>query len=78
LRSHSLTSRLTLVGPSGNYPYRDAAAAVEVDGPYDQAFEEARKLVRPDKQKFEAEQARRFALLEAHWDVIVTAFDPKK
>ena len=58
--------------------YRDAAAAVEVDGPYDRAFEEARKRLRPDKKAFDAEQARRFALLEDHWDVIVTPFDPTK
>ena len=57
--------------------YRDAAAAVEVDGSYDQAFEEARKRLRPDKKTFDAEQARRFALLEDHWDVIVTPFAPK-
>ena len=57
--------------------YRDAPAAVEVDGPYDQAFEDARKRLRPDKKTFDAEQARRFALLEDHWDVIVTPFDAK-
>ena len=57
--------------------YRDASGAVEVDGPYDQAFEEARKRLLPDKKTFDAEQARRFALLEDHWDVIVTPFDAK-
>ena len=58
--------------------YRDASAAVEVDGSYDLAFEEARKHLRPDKKTFDAEQARRFALLEDHWDVIVTPVDVKK
>jgi hypothetical protein len=58
--------------------YRDAPSAVEVGGPYDQAFEEARKRLRPDKKVFDAEQARRFALMEDHWDVIVTPFEPHK
>jgi len=58
--------------------YRDAPAAVEIGGAWDQAWEEARKRLRPDKKTFDAEQARRFALLEDHWDVIVTPFEPEK
>jgi hypothetical protein len=58
--------------------YRDAPSAVEVGGPWDRAWEEARKRLRPDKAQFDAEQGRRFALLEDHWDVIVstTEFTP--
>jgi hypothetical protein len=52
--------------------YRDGPSAVEVGGSWDRAWEEARKRLRPDKKQFDAEQARRFGLLEDHWDVIVT------
>jgi hypothetical protein len=58
--------------------YRDAPAAVEIGGSWDQAWEEARKRLLPDKKIFDTEQARRFALLEDHWDVIVTPFEPGK
>jgi hypothetical protein len=56
--------RITLV-------YRDAEAAVGVGGPYDQAAEAATKRLFPDKATYEAEEARRFSLLDEHWDVIV-------
>ena len=52
--------------------FRDAAAAVLVGGPFDQALEAASARLYPDRTAFEAEEARRFALLEEHWDVIVT------
>ena len=52
--------------------YRDAPAAVVVGGKFDQAFEAAKARLYPDKAKLEAEEARRFALLDEHWDVIVT------
>jgi hypothetical protein len=58
--------------------YRDAPSAVEINGAWDQAWEEARGRLRPDKKTFDAEQARRFALMEDHWDVIVTPYDPTK
>lgn len=51
--------------------FRDAAAAVLVGGPFDQALEAASARLYPDRTAFEAEEARRFALLEEHWDVIV-------
>jgi xanthine dehydrogenase iron-sulfur cluster and FAD-binding subunit A len=52
--------------------YRDAASAVLVGGPFDQAFEAASRRLYPDRTAFDAEEARRFSLLEEHWDVIVT------
>jgi hypothetical protein len=52
--------------------YRDAPAAVVVAGAFDKAFEAAKAQLYPDKKKLEAEEARRFGLLEEHWDVIVT------
>jgi hypothetical protein len=52
--------------------FRDAASAVLVGGAFDQAFEAASQRLYPDRAAFEAEEARRFSLLEEHWDVIVT------
>lgn len=52
--------------------FRDAASAVLVGGEFDQAFEAASERLFPDRDRFEAEEARRFSLLEEHWDVIVT------
>lgn len=60
--------RITLV-------YRDAEAAVGAGGAYDQAAEAASKRLFPDKATHEAEEARRFSLLDEHWDVIVTPVD---
>ena len=51
--------------------FRDAASAVLVGGSFDQAFEAASRRLYPDRAAFEAEEARRFSLLEEHWDVIV-------
>ena len=51
--------------------YRDAASAVVVGGAFDQAFEAAKARLYPDKAAFQAEEARRFSLLEEHWDIIV-------
>jgi hypothetical protein len=51
--------------------YRDAAAAVLVGGAFDEAFEAAKARLYPDAKKLDADEARRFALLEEHWDVIV-------
>ena len=57
--------------------YRDAPSAVEVGGAWDEAWEAIRKRLRPDKKTYDAEEVRRFALLEDHWDIIVSSFDPK-
>ena len=53
--------------------YRDASSAVVVGGAFDKASEAAAARLYPDKAKLEREEARRFSLLEEHWDVIVTA-----
>ena len=52
--------------------FRDAASAIVVGGEFDQAFAAAQARLYPDKTAFQAEEARRFSLLEEHWDVIVT------
>ena len=52
--------------------YRDAPSAVVVGGAWDKAFEAAKARLYPDQKKLEREEAQRFALLEEHWDVIVT------
>ena len=51
--------------------YRDAPSAVVVGGAFDKAFEAAKARLYPDSAKLEAEEARRFGLLDEHWDVIV-------
>lgn len=56
--------RVTLV-------YRDAEAAVGVGGAYDRAVAAVTRRLYPDKAALAAEEARRFSLLEDHWDVIV-------
>jgi hypothetical protein len=52
--------------------FRDAASAILVGGEFDKAFAEAQKRLYPNKSAFDAEEARRFSLLEEHWDMIVT------
>ena len=51
--------------------FRDAAAAVS-DPEWDRLWGAARARLYPDKAAFDAEEDRRFALLEEHWDVVVT------
>ena len=55
--------------------YRDAPAAVVVDGAFDRAFDAVKARLYPDRKKLDAEEARRFSLLDEHWDVIVTSSD---
>ncbi len=55
--------------------YRDAASAV-LGSRFDKAFADAEARLYPDKAKFTAEEARRFSLLEDHWDVIVMPVSP--
>ena len=52
--------------------FKDAETAVGVGGPFDKASDAITARLYPDKAKFEAEEQRRFSLLEEHWDVIVT------
>lgn len=56
--------------------YRDAAAAIVPGGAFDQAFEAAKARLYPDQVAYEAEEARRFSMLDEHWDVIVTPVSP--
>ncbi len=51
--------------------FRDASSAVVVGGAYDKASEAVTARLYPDKKRFESEEAKRFSLLEEHWDVIV-------
>lgn len=53
--------------------YRDAPSAVVVGGAWDKAFDAAKARLYPNKAKLDAEEARRFGLLEEHWDVIVVS-----
>lgn len=50
--------------------FRDAAAAIS-DPRWDVLWEQARARLYTDKAAFDAEEDRRFAMLEEHWDVVV-------
>lgn len=56
--------------------FRDAASAVVAGGEFDQASEAVSRRLYPDRERFQSEEARRFSLLEEHWDVIVAAATP--
>lgn len=51
--------------------YRDPASAVVADGEFQRQWDESEKRLYPDRKTFEAEEARRFSLLEEHWDVVL-------
>lgn len=51
--------------------YRDAAAALN-DPAWDKIWDEAKRRLFQDLQKLEEEEAARFALLEDHWDVVIS------
>jgi len=51
--------------------YANADASVESS--HDQAII---KRLHPDQEKYKKEEARRFELLDAHWDVPLTAVNP--
>ena len=51
--------------------YRDAVSAVVTGGTYDKAADAVTARLYPDKAKLDREEAKRFSLLEEHWDVIV-------
>lgn len=55
--------------------YRDADSAM-FSGGFDKAFAEAAARLYPDKTKYDADEARRFSLLEDHWDMIVMPVAP--
>lgn len=50
--------------------FRDATAAIS-DPEWDRQWGLARAKLYPDRAAFDAEEDRRFAMLEEHWDVIV-------
>ena len=52
--------------------YRDPPSAVVVGGAFDKATEAITARLYPDRARLKSEEARRFGLLEEHWDVIVT------
>jgi hypothetical protein len=56
--------------------HRDADAAVGDGSGYDQASDAVERRLFPDKAAHDAEEARRFSLLEEHWDVIVKPVRP--
>lgn len=51
--------------------YRDAAAAMAVDAPFQAIWKAAKARLYPDTSRFDSEEMRRFSLLEEHWDVII-------
>jgi len=53
--------------------YRGAEDAVGNGTGYDAAAEKVGARLFPDLAKFKAEEAKRFALVEEHWDVIVNS-----
>lgn len=53
--------------------YRDAGMAVN-DPLWETEWVAAKKRIYKDLKKFDAEEARRFSLLEEHWDVIVSEY----
>jgi len=55
--------------------YRDAATAL-YGGGFEKAFSDAQVRLYSDKAKFATEEARRFSLLEDHWDIIVMPVAP--
>jgi hypothetical protein len=53
--------------------YRDGAAAIN-DPAWEMSWAEARKRLYKDADLLDAEEAKRFSLLEDHWDVVVSDF----
>ncbi len=53
--------------------YPDAASAVVIGGAFDKAFDAVKARLYPDTAKLDADEVRRFGLLEEHWDVIVVS-----
>jgi hypothetical protein len=45
-------------------------------GGFEKAFADAQARLYSDKTKFATEEARRFSLLEDHWDIIVMPVAP--
>lgn len=60
--------RVTITYPDGS--------SLQTGGAFDQASEATVKRLYPDEKTFEAEETRRFSLLEDHWDMLVVAVTP--
>ena len=56
--------------------FRDADAAIS-DPQWEVQWAAARARLYPDKKAFDAEEDRRFSLLEEHWDVVVAEVKPE-
>ena len=54
--------------------YRDGNAASGSDGSYERTATAVGARLFPDRKKYLAEEDRRFALVEEHWDVIVAPY----
>ncbi len=53
--------------------YRDPEAAVGIGGSFDKAWDEAVKKLFPNASQRQTEERQRAAIVEEHWDVIVTS-----
>lgn len=51
--------------------YRDAGAALLTDSSFIATFDEVVAQLKARNAKFDEEEARRFSLLEEHWDVVL-------
>lgn len=56
--------------------YRDADIAVSTGGEFDKAWDEAVKKLFPQATEREAEERRRSAIVEEHWDIVVIPHSP--
>ncbi|MEZ0242371.1 MAG: hypothetical protein ACAH11_03280 [Sphingomonas sp.] len=54
--------------------YRDGNAASGSDPGYDKAAKEVSTRLFPDRKTFFAEEERRFAMVEEHWDVVIAPY----
>lgn len=54
--------------------YRDGNVAAGGDAAYDRAARVAGETLFPDRTRHLAEETRRFAMIEEHWDVIVAPY----
>ena len=52
--------------------FKDADSAVVGGGDYERAMTKVMQQLYPDRAAFEREEAQRFALVEEHWDVVVS------
>ncbi len=74
----TVTPFMHMVGPARwdlrvDITYRSAEDAVGEATGYEAKAAEVTKRLYPDKAKFDAEETKRFSLLEEHWDVMVLA-----